>query len=210
MPMTEAPSPKIVDILIDNLKATLDAIDQAFLLAVIAAGFVVVHGAQGDFDLNVREKLDGAAKRSSQGGQAEITKETSKPQIDIPLLGFKAALYTAAIVAILCYWIFTIRAALRVRRIARLFSRLSALDAPVLEAVLLRPSLATAGPIGKVLSCLSLGVLGYGSFVSTQLPYNVVILRSTSQTLAEAALMLIPAIWLCGQLLALPETSLRR
>ena len=207
MQTTEAPSPKIkiVDILIDNLKETLGAVDRAFLLAVIASAFVVVHGEQGDFNLNFKEKLEGAAKRSSQSGQAEITKETPQRQTDIPLLGFKAELDLAAIVAILCYWIFTIRAALQVRRIALLVSRLSALDALVLEAVLLRPSLATAGPIGKVLSCLSLGVLGYGSYVSTQLPYNKFLLRSTSQTLIEAAVMLIPAIWLCWQLLTLSK-----
>jgi hypothetical protein len=188
-------SPKVVEVLLENLKDTLSIIDRAFLLAILAAVFVVVHGLQGDMERDVRQKLELVAKAKSSTSQIQEAKDTQDHQIDVPMLGFKAELSAAIVIASVCYWIFSIRAAIHVRRIRPIIVRLSALDAEVLEAALVRPSLTTARPISQLLSCLALGGLGWASFVLSQLPYNAVIGRSVSATVVWGAiLMFIPAV----------------
>jgi hypothetical protein len=205
-------SPKVLDVLIDNLKDTLLAVDRSFLLAVIAAAFVAMHGLQGDFDRDVEEKIEHAIKlKSSQPGQAEIKKPPSR-ETDIPLLGFKAQLTDAAVIAMLLYWVFLLRAAVLVRRVGVLASRLRALDQQVLNVLLLYPSLATASRVTKVLSFLSVGALGWGAEVMWLLPFNQITGNTVPNTLlGAAAIMLPPAAILGSQLLALrcstPQSS---
>jgi hypothetical protein len=111
------------------------------------------------------------------------------------VLGFKAELSAAILIASICYWIFSIRAAIHVRRIRPIIVRLSKLDAEVLEAALVRPSLATAGRISQLLQCLALGGFGWASFVLSQSPYNALLRRSDSAIVIEGAiLMFIPAV----------------
>jgi hypothetical protein len=161
MPTKSEHLPKVIDVVIDNLKDTLLSIDRSFLLAVIAAAFVTIHGE--DFDRDTKEKIEHATKKSSQPGQADISKKPPSHEVDIPLLGFKTELVDAAVVAMLLYWVFLLRAAFRVQRVGVLASRLRELDQqPVLDALLLYPSLATANCVTKVLSCLSVGALGWG------------------------------------------------
>jgi hypothetical protein len=195
METPKMPSSKVVDLLLENLKDTLNIIDRAFLLAILAAAFVVVHGLQGDMERDVREKLERTAKAKSPASQIQEAKDTQDHQIDVPVLGFKADLSTAIVIGSVCYWIFSIRAALHVRRIRPIIVRLSTLDAEILGAALVRPSLATAGPISQLLSCLALGGFGWASFLLSQLPYSAVIGRSVSATVVEGViLMFIPAV----------------
>lgn len=189
------PSPKVVDVLLENLKDALSIIDRAFLLAILAAAFVVVHGLQGDMERDFREKTEHAAKTKSSISQIPEEKDTRDHQIDVPVLGFKAELSAAIVIASICYWIFSIRAALHVRRIRPIIVRLAALDPEVLEAALVRPSLVTAGPISQLLQCLALGGFGWASFILSQLPYNALLGRSVSAIVVEGAILIfIPAV----------------
>ena len=195
METSKMPSQTVVDVLLENLKDTLSIIDRAFLLAILAATFVVVHGLQGDMERDFRRTLERAAKAKFPASQIQEAKDTQDHQIDVPVLGFKADLSTAIIIASVCYWIFSIRAALHVRRLRPIIVRLGILDAEVLGAALVRPSLATAGPNSRLLSCLALGGFGWAAFLLSQLPYNEVVGRSVSATVIEGAiLMFIPAV----------------
>jgi hypothetical protein len=209
MPTKNEHRPKVLDLVIDNLKDTLLAVDRSFLLAVIAAAFVTIHGGQGDFDRDIEEKIEHATKKFSQPDQADISKKPLPHEVDIPLLGFKAQLSDAAVVAMLLYWVFLLRAAFRVHRVGVLASRLRELDQqPVLDALLLYPSLATASRVTKVLSCLSVGALGWGGYVMWLLPINQIIGRTVPKSLSGAAIvMLPPAAFLCWQLLALRRST---
>jgi hypothetical protein len=213
MPTKSEHFAKVIDIVIDNLKDTLRAVDRSFLLAVIAAAFVTIHGDQGDFDRDMKEKIEHATKKSSQPGQTDISKKPPSHEVDIPLLGFKTELIDAAVVAMLLYWVFLLRAAFRVQRVGVLASRLRELDQqPVLDVLLLYPSLATANRWTKVLSCLSVGALGWAGYAMWLLPLNQITGKTVPKTLAGAAIiMLPPAAFLCCQLLALrcstPKTS---
>lgn len=109
----------------------------------------------------------------------------------------------------LLYWVFLLRAAFRVQRVGVLASRLRELDQqPVLDALLLYPSLATASRVTKVLSCLFVGALGWGGYVMWLLPINQIIGRTVPKSLSGAAIvMLPPAAFLCWQLLALRRST---
>jgi len=213
MPTKSEHLPKVIDVVIDNLKDTLLSVDRSFLLALIAAAFVTIHGGHGDFDRDTKEKIEHATKKASQPNEADISKKPPPHEVDIPLLGFKTELLDAAVVAMLLYWVFLLRAAFRVQRVGVLASRLRELDQqPVLDALLLYPSLTTANRVTKVLSCLSVGALGWGGYAMWLLPLNQITGKTVATTLFNAAIiMLPPAAFLCCQLLALrcstPKTS---
>ena len=172
-------SSKVNELLVENFKEAVKAVDTSLLLAFISVVFLLIHGLQDDF------------AREQNGPASE--------EIDVPFLGLKAQLLTASLIALTLYFVLTFRAASRVRRAGVIANRLASIDKDILAAVLLYPSVATGGAKAKIASCIALGVLGYGSFFFMYAPMRK---QEPGLLLVSALVMLVPPAVLCWQLLA--------
>lgn len=160
---------KVTEILTDNLKESLKAVDLAIALAFTCVVFLLLHGLQGDFS----QRRSGA----QQQGTTAAPSETAAPErpvrrlpaedieTTIPYLGIKANLLAASVIALCLYWVFCLRAAFRCVNVKLIARQLDKIDPDILAAGLLLPSSATAGKWGKGLTCAALGVLGLGGYI---------------------------------------------
>lgn len=133
---------KARDILLKNLDETLKGVNTSITLAFTVVAFLLIPGLEGQFAEEAREA----------------------PMVNIPFFNFRAELLTAAIFGLVLFWVFCLRAVVRVTQAREITNRLRNVDHEVLEAALHFPSVATSTIIGKLVVCGSLAVLGVISF----------------------------------------------
>lgn len=190
---------KVIDILVATLTDTLKSVDSAVVVAYSCAGFFLVEAAQGKFATAVATALQ--TTRDHSNAAPEV--------VEITPLGLKADIYTASLVVLVLYWVFSFRAYFRARQIKAIVEQLFVRDREVLDAVLLTPSFATGRRRVKWAACCALGALAFVGFGFMYFP----LLRLTSVTptdtlkkLAWAGLwMLIPPAFLVLALSRIPS-----
>jgi hypothetical protein len=194
-------SPKTIDILLANFTEALKSVDLSILLAFTAVAFVVLHGLEGSFSRDIAERVNRVAQERSVGTKSNSEKAESRSrETDVPLLGFKAELVSAASAAMIGYWVLCLRAAFRVRRARAIARRLAELDREIINAALLYPSLATSGRAARILSCAALGAFGYASYLSLYLPISQQLGKDMTETMTVPIFMLLPAAYVGWQL----------
>jgi len=192
-------SARTTALLVDALKETFKSIDLSFLLATLSAVFLLIHGLQGDYLRaleGARQETSAAAAPSGETAEGRDDRGAAQ-ELVVPVLGLKAELFTASILALTLYWVLCFRAAFRVQRMGVIIHRLAKSDRETLAAVLLYPSLATASRGGKIAACLGLCVLGVGVWL---LMYAGV--EPIGTLLVGAPVMLVPPGYLFWKLLA--------
>jgi hypothetical protein len=169
--MSVETSERVANILLENLKEALRAVDLSIAVAFTCVAFLLMHGLQGDFAREVnREQTRPTQNQTAADGPANARAGSEEQDTTIPLFGFTGKLLTASIAALALYWVFCLRAAFRCSRVTLIARRLGAIDPGMMDAALLLPSLATASKPARGLACVALGGLGLLAYLVMYAP----------------------------------------
>ncbi len=203
-----------VDVLSDALKESFKSADLSVFVAFSAALFLLIHGIQGDYARDVDRIIAAApAARADSpvSGEASgaarphaTTRDSARTDVNVPLLGVSARLLTATEVALVLFWVFSIRAALQVRRACVVGRRLRTMDATTFEALALWPCLTTSSRPAKLFLSATLAAsasLGWGMF---QIQVQSAVHRGISDFPVNGA----ADVWFIAAFFALPAAFL--
>src|SRR5688572_30470409 len=123
----------VTDILVDSLREALKSSELSTTLAFLAVTFLFVHGFQGEYhrDLQyyIAQKQQTQANAAGRSGAPTPIKSSDTPtDVSIPALGFSSRLVTAAFISLILYWVFTLRAAIRLAQARAIAMKLADLD----------------------------------------------------------------------------------
>jgi hypothetical protein len=193
---------KVIDIVVESLRQAMRTADLAFAFAVTATAIVFAWGMQGDYEKVVRTPVaTQQSTLSSPTPNPTIPKEIERLQVEVPVLGFKANQSTAAMLGLVCYVIFTVRAGNHLLKARDIAQRLRTLDDQMLDALLTTPSIATAGRWAQIALSIILGLLAYVAFGLFLSPFNTIIGKPSSETWQGASIIILPAVYFGWQLL---------